>query len=182
VQRLVARYGGCLARLPVRQRRVLRLRAGVGPGGPETRAAVARKLELPLVRVRRAERRGLRALRRAAREGCAVAATDGAGADPALAAVEPVEATTAVLASGSTGRAGPAAEGDGGSAGGGRGGTERDAGGVKGISATGSAPAPGETGVVLPIVGVLLLLVCLTGFGIETRRVRRSRTDAGPHG
>ena len=58
----------------------------------------------------------------------------------------------------------------------------RDAGGVEGISATGSAPAPGETGAVLPIVGLLLLLVCLTGFGIETRREWRSRTDAGSHG
>jgi hypothetical protein len=186
VERLVARYGMCLSALTVRQRRVLRLRAGVGPREPETRAAVARRLELPLARVRKAERRGLRTLRRIGRDGCGAAAHDGAGAGPGVpTAGDPAAAT--VLASGVPGAAGagpttsgdPARGGDaagggtgsgsGGHDGGGTGSTA--AGAVKGISATGPAPPGGPTDVTLP----LLLLVLAGGAAFGYQRLRRSR-------
>jgi hypothetical protein len=186
VERLVARYGMCLSALTARQRHVLRLRAGVGPREPETRAAVARRLELPLARVRKAERRGLRTLRRIGRDGCAASASDGAGAEAGVPASGEVSAA-AVLASGVPGAAGagPATGGDpargddaagggtgsgsGGHDGGGTGSTA--AGAVKGISAVGPAPSGGAIDVTLP----LLLLVAAGAAAVVLRGVRRSR-------
>jgi hypothetical protein len=178
VRRLVARFGGCLQQLTVRQRRVLRLRAGLGPREPATRAAVARRLELPVARVRRAERRGLRALRSSAREGCG-AASDGAGADPALTgAVDGAAAASAVLASGSGGRGGsgdPASSGGrnsgGGSSDGSSGGDGGSSGGVKGIGATSPPPGAPATDVTLPLI--VLLVAGLAAFGF--RALRRAR-------
>ena len=185
VRRLVARFGGCLAQLTVRQRRVLRLRAGVGPREPATRAAVARRLELPVARVRRAERRGLRALRSSAREGCG-AASDGAGAEPALTgAGDGAAAASAVLASGSGGDGGGSAAGGSGgdpASGGGRdtgGGSENgssgsdggSSGAVKGIGATSPPPGPAPTDVTLPLIA--LLVAGLAAFGF--RALRRAR-------
>jgi hypothetical protein len=178
VRRLVARFGGCLQQLTVRQRRVLRLRAGLGPREPATRAAVARRLELPVARVRRAERRGLRALRSSAREGCG-AASDGAGADPALTgAVDGAAAASAVLASGSGGRGGsgdPASGGGrnsgGGSSDGSSGGDGGSSGGVKGIGATSPPPGAPATDVTLPLI--VLLVAGLAAFGF--RALRRAR-------
>jgi len=199
VLRLVTRYGACLGELPARQRRVLRLRAGIGRGDPASRATVARRLELPLTRVRQAERRGLRALRRFGRTGCgAASATDGADAGTGLGAAAPgggPAAATSVLASGSGG-AGAAGRGGGdpaGSdpaggdpAGGGSGGGDgsrddggtgsADSGAVKGISAIGQPPRPNDSSVLVTLLGALLLVACLAGFGRETRRVWRSRT------
>jgi hypothetical protein len=178
VRRLVARFGGCLQQLTVRQRRVLRLRAGLGPREPATRAAVARRLDLPVERVRRAERRGLRALRSNAREGCG-AASDGAGADPALTgAVDGAAAASAVLASGSGGRGGsgdPASGGGrnsgGGSSDGSSGGDGGSSGGVKGIGATSPPPGAPATDVTLPLI--VLLVAGLAAFGF--RALRRAR-------
>jgi Sigma-70, region 4 len=186
VRRLVARYGACLSQLTTRQRRVLRLRAGVGPREPVTRAVVARRLELPVAKVRRAERRGLRALRRSAREGCG-AASDGAGAEPGVATAPagggPASAST-VLASGSgggdaadgTAAGGDPAGGGGKDAGGGSqdgaGGTGGGAsGGVKGISATRPAEPGGATDVTLPLLAIVL--AGLTA--VAVRGIRRSR-------
>ena len=163
---------------------MLRLRAGLGPREPATRAAVARRLELPVARVRRAERRGLRALRSSAREGCG-AASDGAGADPALTgAVDGAASASAVLASGSGGDGGsgdPAGGGDpagsggrdsgGGSADGSSGGDGGSSGGVKGIGATSPPPGAPATDVTLPLI--VLLVAGLAAFGF--RALRRAR-------
>ena len=183
---MVARYGACLPELTTRQRRVLRLRAGVGPRPPASRAAVARKLELPVARVRRAEQRGLRSLRRSARDGCA-SASDGAGVDlgttTAPAGGAELGVSTVFTGIGSDGDGD--GDGDGGSGGGGRAlsssGSGNDAaGGVKGVTAIAQPPEPGETGFVLPLLGVLLVLACVVGFGLETRRLWRSGTAARP--
>jgi len=146
---------------------------------------VARRLELPVARVRRAEMRGLRSLRRMARTGCAAASTaDGAGAEPGLAgtpAADGAAAAAGVLASGSDPESVRGdGDGDGGASGGsdGAGGSAGDgasAGGVKGISAVGSSPRLEDAGTVMPLLGVLLVLVCLAAFGREARRAWRSR-------
>ena len=60
---------GCLDEIVAGQRRVLVLRAGVGPRRPQTRRAVAQRLDSTLRRVALIERRGLRELRSAARAG-----------------------------------------------------------------------------------------------------------------
>ena len=64
------RLRACLDGLPTLERRVLVLRAGLGPRQPRARARVARALDLSARRVRRLERRGLRRLRGLARGGC----------------------------------------------------------------------------------------------------------------
>jgi hypothetical protein len=99
----VARLSGCLDALGTTQRRVLVLRAGVGPGRPQTRRAVAERLDTTVRHVARTERRGLRELRSSARAGrCGAPGTStvsagpldggGSGANPALAAdTSPVE-------------------------------------------------------------------------------------------
>jgi hypothetical protein len=66
LRRAVARLRGCFYALSHLQRRVLMLRGGIGDRPPMSRGAVARQLEISRVRVRRAERRGLRRLRAAA--------------------------------------------------------------------------------------------------------------------
>jgi hypothetical protein len=170
VRRLVTRYGACLPGLPARQRRVLRLRAGVGPREPASRAAVARRLEIPVARVRRTERRGLRALRRAARGGCAPASTSvtaGAAAEFASAAGEsaaptlPVESVAPRHRSagrGAQGRDSRSRAGDGSTA-------KRAArGGVAGISATRPAPESGTLEDAGPLL--LVLLAFLIGLGV----------------
>jgi hypothetical protein len=69
LRRLVESLSGCLPGLPRTERRVLALRAGVGTRRPLSRAAVARRLHIDGRRVRHLERRGLRRLRRLARDG-----------------------------------------------------------------------------------------------------------------
>jgi hypothetical protein len=81
----VLRLGGCLDALPARVRRVLVLRAGVGPARPHSRAGVARALGLSVRRVARLERRGLRTLRRLDRTtGCAAPASPTPGGGGAM--------------------------------------------------------------------------------------------------
>jgi hypothetical protein len=186
VRRLVARYAGCLSGLPARQRRVLRLRAGIGPREPATRAAVARRLDLPVARVRVAERRGLRALRRSGRDGCA-AAVDGAGADPGLAtgpAGDGPAAASAVLASGTgggeegngAGAGGGERDASGGSADGAGGGTDEGdgaAGDVRGVTATSPPVSSPGTDVTL----VLLALVMAGLLVGAARIIRRERAS-----
>ena len=60
-----AEADGCLALLPTRGRRELRLRAGLGPGGPATPRVIARRLGIGLTALGRLERGSLRALRNA---------------------------------------------------------------------------------------------------------------------
>ncbi len=69
LRRVVERLSGCLDVIGAGQRRVLVLRAGVGPRDPQTRRAVAVRLDTTVRRVARTERRGLRALRSSARAG-----------------------------------------------------------------------------------------------------------------
>jgi hypothetical protein len=79
----VQRLDGCLPALAPRVRRVIVLRAGVGSAPAHSRIGVARRLDLPVKRVGRLERRGLRILRRAGRasgcEGAAAPASVAAG-------------------------------------------------------------------------------------------------------
>lgn len=133
---------GCLPALAPRLRRVLVLRAGVGSARAHSRVRVARLLDVPVTRVGRLERRGLRLLRRAGRTtGCAGApAAAGAGVDTGVGAT----------AGGSTRfvSAGSPEDIAGGSA---TGGSSGDAGGADGSSAGGldsSTLSPG-TGEVL---------------------------------
>jgi hypothetical protein len=77
----VARLSGCLATIRPGQRRVLVLRAGIGAADPHSRAAVADRLDLRLRTVRRTERRGIRALRAAARVGCSAASGGSSGSE-----------------------------------------------------------------------------------------------------
>ena len=84
---MVARLGGCLSSVPAGQRRVLVLRTGSGPGEPLSRRAVAARLDATPRQVARAERRGVRHLRAAARNG-------GCGLEPAPAASTTTVSTT----------------------------------------------------------------------------------------
>jgi hypothetical protein len=159
------------------------MRAGTGPREPASRAAVASRLELPLARVRRAERRGLRALRRIGREGCGAAARNGTGAEAGRLEAPAVGGSAAAMAvlAGSSGAAGGAglggrdpagreSSGDNNRAGTGSGAS----GAVKGISAIGGPPKPGDTDIVLLLLCAVLVLTCVGGIGLEARRVWRS--------
>jgi hypothetical protein len=68
----VEKLSGCLYAVPAFEGSVLVLRAGLGARTPISRDRLARRLGIPSGRVQRAERRGLRSLRRAnRRNGCA---------------------------------------------------------------------------------------------------------------
>lgn len=73
----VERARQCLDDLGPGERRVLDLRAGVGPGTPLSRPRVARRLGLGLAQTRRIERRGLRRLDTLASAGACGGATSG---------------------------------------------------------------------------------------------------------
>ena len=81
----VRRLAGCLGQVREGQRRVLVLRAGLGPRHALSRGQVSRRLELPMPRVRKLERRGVRRLERLAHSGgCGSSGAfvaGGAGAD-----------------------------------------------------------------------------------------------------
>jgi hypothetical protein len=155
---------------------------------------VARRLDLPVARVRRAEHRGLRALRRSGRDGCA-AVSDGAGPDPGTAAAAAGGASlgATVLAGDRSGGGGDQDGGsgggrdaaDGGSRDGSSGGGSANngdgsakngggaSGGVQGISATKPGPVNAATDLTLPLLA--LVLIGLTALGV--RSIRRSRPD-----
>jgi len=80
VRRLVRAAGACLGGLPVAQRRVLALRAGIGARDPHSRRATAAALDLTVPEVRRRERAGLRQLRALAGD-CGSTASNGGSAD-----------------------------------------------------------------------------------------------------
>jgi hypothetical protein len=157
---------------------------------------VARRLDLPVTRVRRAEQRGLRALRRSGIDGCA-AVSDGAGVDPGTATgmVGGAELGGTLLG-GSTVLTGdaPSSGGDQGGSSGGGSGSGRDAagggspdgssgggsadngngasGGVQGISATKPGPGNAATDITLPLI--LLVLIGLTALAVRTARGSRA--------
>jgi hypothetical protein len=86
----------CLDDLGASERRVLSLRAGVGPGAPLTRSQVARRLDLGVGRTGRIERRGLRRLDGLAAAGACGTAGSGVAAMSLLSPV-PLGATGAAL-------------------------------------------------------------------------------------
>jgi hypothetical protein len=88
LRRAVVRLQGCLGRVPRAERRVLRLRAGVGIDHTRSRADVARITGIRRARVASLERRGLRRLRALERAGaCAPASTSSTIAPGTMAAV-----------------------------------------------------------------------------------------------
>ncbi len=175
LRRAIARYGGCLQLLPPRQRRILTLRAGIGPAEPASRSRVARRLDLTPAVVRRAERRGLRALQSAGREGCASAGTSRAAGAVAVRSASslPVPATSVAgarrAADGGT-QGGDSGSGGGGAEQGGERSRQGAGGGVAGISATRPAPRSGA----LDGIGLLLpfLLALLAGLAVLYARRR----------
>jgi hypothetical protein len=193
VRETVERFGGCLDVLTTREERVLRLRAGVGPAEPASRVRVADRLNLSVRQVRRVERRGVRALERAGRRGCAAAAPTaieeqaftmggalgavlggaalpGAEDPPAPAAGEPA----GDRAGGGGGAAGHATDGGAGS--GRAAGRDGKAGGVKGVAATSLPADGGPSG--LTVLVILLVLATVIGAGFEARRMWQSDPDA----
>jgi hypothetical protein len=190
LRRAVLQFNSCLDDVSSLQRRVLRLRAGVGAGPPRSRRGVARRLELRPRRVMRLERTGLRKVRSLARGGsCGGGGGGGVGAPSGGAASgaggadgggSPLLAS-ADGASGSAG-AGDSSAGSGSTSGSGSGGSE--SGGVRGESdtrppelfsgggdGTGSS-VPGGTPIVIALA--LVLLAALAGFAAPQvgRRVR----------
>jgi hypothetical protein len=75
LRRTVSRAGGCLGDLSRPQRRVLSLRAGVGPQPARSRRSVARRLDISVSRVARLETTGLSRLRALAGGGACGAPT-----------------------------------------------------------------------------------------------------------
>jgi hypothetical protein len=69
----VERLEPCMGALPPAEQQVLALRFGLGGSRPQSLRGIARRLDMPLSGVRRAERNGLRGLRGAASNGCAAA-------------------------------------------------------------------------------------------------------------
>jgi hypothetical protein len=97
----LAQYGGCLDAATPRGGRVLRLRAGIGPGPPLGRRAIAQRLGVSQAQALQSERTALRRLA----GGCGdAAATASAGADGA----RTTTGATASRAATSTDGAGPA--------------------------------------------------------------------------
>jgi hypothetical protein len=115
LRRAVSRLSGCLSALGTTQRRVLVLRAGLGPRRPLSLRAVARRLDAPVRLVRRAERSGLAALEATARsDGCeAGPAAHGAPGSPTAGSglpSTPAEAPVGAAAGAAARPAGPRAQ------------------------------------------------------------------------
>ena len=176
----------CLETLPRLYRRVLVLRAGIGSQDVLTIAQTARRVDRRERAVRRIERRGVRRLRAADRDGrCGAAAPDGAGATGTVQAGDEL-AVAGTTAAGSSGAA--PASGGGASGGSGSGAVRRgdsssgDRGGVKGEQRSGgrrtSPSFPGS--LVTPegkgIPALFLILVALGALGwFAVHRIRRHR-------
>jgi hypothetical protein len=181
LRRTVARLAGCLYGVAPVDRRVLVLRAGPGRARPHSRAAVARRLALPLTRVTRSERRGLRSLRATNRfTGCGAAGEASRG--------ELVASTPPMTLAGA-GWSGPLIRAPGGDrARGGRGRPEGE-GGVLGARAEGTAPplAAAPPGLGLPAEedgggGEPLVLLAFVAATIATAALvaRRVRHGSAP--
>jgi hypothetical protein len=103
LREIVNETSGCLGHLGELQRRVLSMRAGVGPAEPRSRRSVARALDRSVSRVRRAERRGLERLRALRAAPCAQSAAAASGSAYAYG----TPAAMAAVAGGPTGGAAP---------------------------------------------------------------------------
>jgi hypothetical protein len=109
----VRRLRGCLGRLPQGERRVLLLRAGVGPRPALSRAQVGERLHASVPRVARLERRGLRRLRTLDRNaGCGAAPVLHGAAFAARGAAPPRAPVVSALAADTPRGALPNAAGD----------------------------------------------------------------------
>jgi hypothetical protein len=179
----VRALSGCLGTLSDRQRRVLVLRAGAGPRHPLSRRAVARRLHIPLRRVVRIERRGLRHLKRlAGHGGCGGASGAGASASPGATAgttaASPSSYTTAVGGTaGTASGGGTATDAKSGITGEG-GGTAQS--GVKDAfvaSPPAIARVPGGGGGLELAAALLIALAFLVGAGITWKLSARSAGD-----
>jgi hypothetical protein len=195
LRRTVLRFSSCLDDVSSLQRRVLKLRAGVGAGPARSRRRVARRLDLRPRRVMRLERTGLRKVRALVRGGSCGADEGGAGVPGGGAAGSAGDgdgapfAASAGGASGSAGTGGASA-GSGSSAAGGSG-SGGESGGVRGESDTrppelfsnggvgsgNSSAVPGGTPVVIALA--LVLLAALAGFAVPQvgRRVRSGERE-----
>jgi len=100
---MVRRFAGCLGELPARQRKVLRLRAGIGGQPVSTRRRVGLRLDISAARVARIERRGLRGLRKLD--------SDNGGCGAATATAASAGTTGVTGTSGTTGTASASASG-----------------------------------------------------------------------
>jgi hypothetical protein len=146
---------------------VLRLRAGVGPLRPAPRARVAQRLDLSVRQVRRAERRGVRALRRICGSAPELLSAGGT-ITPGTVAVAERLAAVGASAGGDGTPGGTASSGSSGDPT-----AERDSpggrGGVKGTSASApfAPPPPGREGP--PVIPLVLALAGLAGWFAYSR-------------
>lgn len=173
----VTRARGCLDDLPAEQRRVLRLRAGVGPEPARSRASVARRLDVSVRKVARVERAGLRKLRVLAQRGRCVASvappTARGNAEPVASAVQPRSGggQTADRGDG-TSRRSPGTDGAAPDA-------TPGAGGVEGATQTNLPTAttpPGSIDLLIPMIG--LALAALAFLFVRTLRRQGAVTPA----
>jgi hypothetical protein len=95
LRRAVVRLQGCLGRVPRAERRILRLRAGVGIDHTRSRADVARITGIRRARVASLERRGLRRLRALERAGACTPAPTSSTVAPGTMAAIPVSGSGA---------------------------------------------------------------------------------------
>ncbi len=163
LERTVADLRQCVDQLGEAQRRVLTLRAGLGPRAPLSRTQVARRLDLSRPQAGRIERRGLRrlgALDAAGRCGVTAATTS--------ATIASLLAPAGALATSST------AAGDVGSA-------SRPRYGIEGVSASGGGDGASLDDVLPPPIGdgsdwtALILLMLAATVGLLVRRELRRR-------
>ncbi len=178
----MAQYGGCLGELPTNQRRVLRLRAGVGALEPRSRQAVARVLDIRVGRVRRLERRGLRTVRTLGRtDSCGSGGTSPVLSGPeAAAGAGPVLAAAPAASGGSAERGGSSPDGVGAGGGdeGSSGGGGRDSGDVRGETSELTPPGFGDghedstAGTSIWVALALILAAALAGFATPALRDR----------
>ena len=175
IRRTVARLSGCLDELPSGQRRVLVLRGGVDTA-PRTRRAVARRLGVPVARVRKMELRGLRRARGLARAGACgePAAAVTSGDDTAGSVLASIEegGTAAGAAESSSQSQDRAAQGQLTS--------EQEQGATRGAFAerapqTPPALIPAQVGIPLAIALALVALATILGFYTPALRTRLRR-------
>jgi hypothetical protein len=170
----------CVAELSPLQRKVLRLRAGVGAGPPRSRQGVASRLDLSVRRVTRLERSGLARLRSLGRSG---GCGGGVVAPAALATANVAAGTTAAVAAAAPKRGGSGGGGKpGGSGGSGSGSSSGGGGGSGGVGGEfATAPAvgggsSGGTAAWIPIV-LAALAALSAGYlavgGVRSLRERR---------
>jgi hypothetical protein len=189
LRRAVRQLQGCLYAISGFERRVLSLRAGIGDAPTLSRQAVASRLEVSTKRVRRAERRGVRRLRRANRSlGCGATSLHGTTAEdvetlvtagqqgPQFAAVSDLDRDRRSVASSGSSDTGAVRGAEAGS------GQTRNAGGRGRIATATADPTGGSAGPALAGIaaGVLLLTALLVLLLRRARPAAASSTGWEP--